>query len=193
MKKDILHALQSVSPVQLEEHMLERPANSKLGDFALPCFPFAKILRKSPVAIAEEIAGSLSHPSIRKAEAVNGYVNIFLNRTAIAADLLQNIVDKSATYGSSNEGNGGVVTIDLSSPNIAKPFSMGHLRSTVIGNSIALLLEKNGYQPVKINYIGDWGTQFGKLLTAYRKWGNEEDVRQEPIKTLLKLYIRFHE
>lgn len=193
MKKDILQALQTVSPIQFEEHMLERPANSKLGDFALPCFPFAKAIRKSPVAIAEDIAGSLTHPSIRKVEAVNGYVNIFLNRTAITDNLLHMILDKSAAYGSSNEGNGGVVTIDLSSPNIAKPFSMGHLRSTVIGNSIALLLEKNGYKPVKINYIGDWGTQFGKLLTAYRKWGNEEDVRKDPIKTLLKLYIRFHE
>ncbi len=190
---DILQALQTVSPVPLEEHMLERPANSKLGDFALPCFPFAKALRKSPVAIAEEIAGSLTHPSIRKTEAVNGYVNIFLNRTAITDDILRIILDKSVNYGSSNEGNDGVVTIDLSSPNIAKPFSMGHLRSTVIGNSIAYLLEKNGYKTMKINYIGDWGTQFGKLLTAYRKWGNEEDVRQEPIKTLLKLYIRFHE
>ncbi|MCM3744339.1 arginine--tRNA ligase [Sporosarcina luteola] len=193
MKKDILQALQTVSPIQVEEQMLERPANSKLGDFALPCFPFARALRKSPVAIAEEIAGSLTHPSIRKVEAVNGYVNIFLNRTAITDDLLHLILDQSATYGSSNEGNGGVVTIDLSSPNIAKPFSMGHLRSTVIGNSIAYLLEKTGYQPVKINHIGDWGTQFGKLLTAYRKWGNEEEVRQAPIETLLKLYIRFHE
>ncbi|WP_060203048.1 arginine--tRNA ligase [Sporosarcina koreensis] len=193
MKKDILQALQTVSPIQLEEHMLERPANSKLGDFALPCFPFAKVLRKSPVTIAEEIAGSLTHPSIRKAKAVNGYVNIFLNRGEITDNLLHKILNQSAAYGSSNEGNSGVVTIDLSSPNIAKPFSMGHLRSTVIGNSISLLLEKNGYQPVKINYIGDWGTQFGKLLTAYRKWGIEKDVRQAPIETLLKLYIRFHE
>ncbi|MFS0690147.1 arginine--tRNA ligase [Sporosarcina sp. 179-K 8C2 HS] len=193
MKKDILQALQTVSPIQLEEHMLERPANSKLGDFALPCFPFAKILRKSPVTIAEEIAASVEHPLISKAEAVNGYVNLFMDRKVIADTLLPTVLHQSATYGSSNEGNGGVVTIDLSSPNIAKPFSMGHLRSTVIGNSIALLLEKNGYQPVKINHIGDWGTQFGKLLTAYQKWGNEEEVRQAPIETLLKLYIRFHE
>ena len=193
MKNDILQALQIVSPIQLEEQMLVRPAHAKLGDFALPCFQFAKVLRKPPIAIAEEIAASVKHPLIQKAEAVNGYVNLFLNREVIATSLLQTVLQKSATYGSSTEGNGGVVTIDLSSPNIAKPFSMGHLRSTVIGNSIALLLEKNGYQPVKINYIGDWGTQFGKLLTAYRKWGNEEDVRQAPIETLLKLYIRFHE
>lgn len=193
MKKDILHALQTVSPIPLEEHMLERPAHAQLGDFALPCFPFAKVLRKSPVAIAEEIAASMKHPLIQKAEAVNGYVNLFMNREVIAETLLQTVLQQSSSYGTSNEGNGGVVTIDLSSPNIAKPFSMGHLRSTVIGNSIALLLEKIGYKPVKINYVGDWGTQFGKLLTAYRKWGNEEDVRQAPIETLLKLYIRFHE
>ncbi|MDW0118851.1 arginine--tRNA ligase [Sporosarcina thermotolerans] len=192
MKKDILQALQTVSPIPLEEHMLERPAHAKLGDFALPCFPFAKVLRKSPVAIAEEIAASINHPLIQKAEAVNGYVNLFMNREVIADTLLQTILQQSTTYGTSNEGNDGVVTIDLSSPNIAKPFSMGHLRSTVIGNSIALLLEKIGYKPVKINYIGDWGTQFGKLLTAYRIWGNEADVRQAPIETLLKLYIRFH-
>ena len=193
MKKEILEVLQTVSPIQLEEHALERPAHAHLGDFALPCFQFAKVLRKSPALIAEEIVASVNHPSIRKAEAVNGYVNIFLDRTRITSEILHAIVEQGATYGSSNEGKDGVVTIDLSSPNIAKPFSMGHLRSTVIGNSIALLMEKSGYKPVKINYIGDWGTQFGKLLTAYRKWGTEEDVRQKPIETLLTLYIRFHE
>lgn len=193
MKNVILEILQSVSPIQLEEHALERPAYAHLGDFAVPCFPFAKILRKSPAMIAEEIAASIQHPSIRKVEAVNGYVNIFLDRNGVSNDILHTIVTQGSTFGSSNEGNDGVVTIDLSSPNIAKPFSMGHLRSTVIGNSIALLLEKSGFKPVKINYIGDWGTQFGKLLTAYRKWGNEQDVRQAPIETLLKLYIRFHE
>lgn len=193
MKNGILQALQSVSPIQLEEHALERPTHAHLGDFALPCFQFAKVLRKSPAIIAEEIAASVTHPSIRKSEAINGYVNIFLDRKGITSEILHTILDKGSSFGSSNEGDDGVVTIDLSSPNIAKPFSMGHLRSTVIGNSLAILLEKSGYKPVKINYIGDWGTQFGKLLTAYRKWGNEEDVRQATIETLLKLYIRFHE
>ena len=193
MKKEILEVLQTVCPIQLEEHALERPAHAHLGDFALPCFQFAKVLRKSPALIAEEIVASVNHPSIRKAEAVNGYVNIFLDRTRITSEILHAIVEQGTTYGSSNEGKDGVVTIDLSSPNIAKPFSMGHLRSTVIGNSIALLMEKSGFKAVKINYIGDWGTQFGKLLTAYRKWGTEEDVRKAPIETLLTLYIRFHE
>ncbi len=193
MKMDILQVLQQFSPIPLEVSMLERPVHTHLGDLALPCFPFAKELRKSPVVIADEIALAINHPMIHKAEAVNGYVNIFLNRSTITSALLQKILDQSVSYGSSNEGNGGIVTIDLSSPNIAKPFSMGHLRSTVIGNSIALLLEKNGFKTVKINYIGDWGTQFGKLLTAYRKWGDKQEVQQAPIQTLLKLYIRFHE
>ena len=193
MKKDILQVLQPFSPVPLDENMLERPVHTHLGDLALPCFPFAKVLRKSPVVIADEIASAINHPLIHKAEAVNGYVNIFLNRSPITSALLQKVLDQSESYGSSNKGNGDVVTIDLSSPNIAKPFSMGHLRSTVIGNSLSLLLEKNGFKTVKINYIGDWGTQFGKLLTAYKKWGNEREVQQAPIQTLLKLYIRFHE
>ena len=193
LKTVILQALQQFCPIPLDENMFERPIHSHMGDFALPCFPFAKNLRKSPVIIAEEIAKVINHPTIHKAEAVNGYVNIFLNRSPITSSLLQKIQEKSTSYGSSDVGNNGIVTIDMSSPNIAKPFSMGHLRSTVIGNSIALLFEKNGYKPVKINYIGDWGTQFGKLLTAYRKWGNENEVQQKPIQTLLKLYIQFHE
>ncbi|MEK5040134.1 arginine--tRNA ligase [Sporosarcina sp. FSL K6-3457] len=193
MKKDVLQVLQQFSPIPLNESMLERPIHTHLGDIALPCFPFAKELRKSPVVIAEELAKAIHHPLILKVQAVAGYVNIFVNRSVITHSLLQTIHTQSIAYGSNNDGNGGVVTIDLSSPNIAKPFSMGHLRSTVIGNSIALLLEKNGFKPVKINYIGDWGTQFGKLLTAYRKWGNEQAVHQAPIQTLLQLYIRFHE
>ncbi len=193
MKKEILQALQLFSPMPINEGMLERPVHTHLGDLALPCFPFAKELRKSPIVIAEELAKSIHHPLISKVQAVGGYVNIFVNRPVMTDSLLQTIHTQSTTYGSNHNGKGGVVTIDLSSPNIAKPFSMGHLRSTVIGNSIALLLEKNGFKPLKINYIGDWGTQFGKLLTAYRKWGNEQEVQQMPIQTLLKLYIRFHE
>ncbi|WP_203247500.1 arginine--tRNA ligase [Sporosarcina beigongshangi] len=193
MKKDILQVLQKFSPILLNESMLERPIHTNLGDLALPCFSLAKELRKPPVAIAEELAKAIHHPLISKAQAAGGYVNIFVNRSVITDSLLKTIHTQSTAYGSNNDGNGGVVTIDLSSPNIAKPFSMGHLRSTVIGNSIALLLEKNGFKTVKINYIGDWGTQFGKLLTAYRKWGSEQEVQNAPIETLLKLYIRFHE
>ncbi len=193
MKKDVLQVLQQFSPIPLNEGMLERPTHTHLGDVALPCFPFAKELRKSPVVIAEELAKAIHHPLVSKVQAVGGYVNIFVDRSVITNSLLQTIHTQSTAYGSNHDGNGDVVTIDLSSPNIAKPFSMGHLRSTVIGNSIALLLEKNGFKTIKVNYIGDWGTQFGKLLTAYRKWGNEQAVQQAPIQTLLQLYIRFHE
>ncbi|CAM3289880.1 arginine--tRNA ligase [Filibacter tadaridae] len=193
LKKTLLEVLQPFSPLPLDGNMIERPVHAHLGDLALPCFPFAKALRKSPIAIAEEIAAAVDHPLIHRAEAQSGYVNFFLERSVVTASLLHTILGQSSTYGSSDRGNGGVVTIDLSSPNIAKPFSMGHLRSTVIGNAIALLVEKCGYKPVKINYIGDWGTQFGKLLTAYRKWGNEAEVKKAPIATLLQLYIRFHE
>lgn len=193
MKQKVVEALQQTTSEPINEQMIDIPAYVHLGDFALPCFPFAKTLRKSPVVIAEDIASKIQNPHIEKAEAVNGYVNIFMKRTGFTQTLMNKILTEATNYGSSDVGQSGVVTIDLSSPNIAKPFSMGHLRSTVIGNAIALLHEKSGYQPVKINYLGDWGTQFGKLLVAYRLWGNEKQVQEAPIQTLLALYIRFHE
>lgn len=193
MKQQVVEILQSITPESIDEHMIEVPTHSHLGDYALPCFSFAKKMRKSPKLIAEDLVNLIQDPRIEKVEAVNGYVNIFMKRNEFAQSILKTILTKGNEYGSSNAGANGVVTIDMSSPNIAKPFSMGHLRSTVIGNSISLLLEKNGYQPVKINYLGDWGTQFGKLLVAYRLWGNEKQVQDAPIQTLLALYVRFHE
>lgn len=193
MKERLVEVFKKHAMEFIEEHMIEVPAYAHLGDYAIPCFPFAKKLKRSPNLIAEEIAKSIQDPSIAKVEAVNGYVNIFMNRKLFSSIILTTILQQSNNYGSSNVGGGGIVTIDMSSPNIAKPFSMGHLRSTVIGHSLSFLLEKNGFQPVKINYLGDWGTQFGKLLVAYRLWGNEKEVQESPIKTLLALYIRFHE
>lgn len=193
MKKKIVEILQSFTSELIEENMIEIPTYAHLGDFALPCFPFAKKLRKSPNLIAQELAASIHDVNFEKVEAVNGYVNIFMKRAEFTYSTLTNISTLGKQYGSSNLGDGEVVTIDMSSPNIAKPFSMGHLRSTVIGNSIALLLEKNGYQPIKINHLGDWGTQFGKLLVAFRLWGDEKEVQEAPIQTLLALYVRFHE
>lgn len=193
MKKKIVEIIQSFTSEAIAENMIEVPTYAHLGDFALPCFPLAKKLRKSPILIAQELAVIIQDESIEKAEAVNGYVNIFMKRSTFAHSILTNIHNQGKQYGSSDVGAGGVVSIDMSSPNIAKPFSMGHLRSTVIGNSIALLHEKSGYQPVRINHLGDWGTQFGKLLVAYRLWGNEKEVQEAPIQTLLALYVRFHE
>ena len=193
MKQDILEILQSIVPELVDKNMIEEPTYTHLGDYAFPCFSLAKVLKKSPVLIAEEISQRINDPRVQTAEAVNGYVNFFMNKPYFSQHILETIINQSNQYGSSQIGQGSVVTIDMSSPNIAKPFSMGHLRSTVIGNSISLLLEKSGYQPVKINYLGDWGTQFGKLLVAYRLWGSEKEVRDAPIETLLALYIRFHE
>lgn len=176
------------------KRMLEKPKYEAIGDLAFPCFDLAKIYRKSPHQIAEELMKNISWPPIfQQVEAVNGYINIFLNRNEVSAKVIHEILEKKAAFGQSSFGKNNVITIDFSSPNIAKPFSMGHLRSTVIGNSLALIAEKCGYQVIRINHLGDWGTQFGKLIVAYKMWGKEQVVKKNPIKELLKLYIRFHE
>ncbi|MFB6465566.1 arginine--tRNA ligase [Cytobacillus sp. Hz8] len=173
--------------------MIEKPKYENLGDLAFPCFELAKVYRKSPQIIATEIAEGIKSSQFEKVEAVSGYVNVFLNKKEVSSQVMKQIISEKEHYGDVNIGHGGAVTIDLSSPNIAKPFSMGHLRSTVIGNALALITEKCGYQPIKINHLGDWGTQFGKLIVAYKLWGDEEQVRKNPINELLKLYIQFHE
>ncbi|OEH91147.1 arginine--tRNA ligase [Bacillus solimangrovi] len=173
--------------------LIEKPKYSHLGDLAFPCFELSKHYRKPPQTIAIELANKIESPLFEKVEATGGYLNVFLNKQSVSNVVLGSVVTNKNHYGTNNVGNGDVVTIDFSSPNIAKPFSMGHLRSTVIGNAIALLLDKCGYKPVRINYLGDWGTQFGKLIVAYKLWGNEQTVRENPIKELLKLYVKFHE
>ena len=175
------------------EQLIEKPKYSNQGDLAFPCFSLAKTRRKAPQAIAEDISGSISSPLFEKLEVVGGYLNVFLKKDVVLREVLQEILSSKERYGDQHAGEGQVATIDMSSPNIAKPFSMGHLRSTVIGNALSLILKKNGYETVKINHLGDWGTQFGKLITAYKKWGSEEAVAAQPIKELLKLYVRFHE
>lgn len=173
--------------------MMEVPPNPKMGDLAFPCFQLAKALRKAPPMIAGELASELGGAPLRSAEAVGPYINFFLDQAQVATDVISLILQEDANYGNRNVGEGQNVPIDLSSPNIAKPFSMGHLRSTVIGNAIANIMEKQGYNPIRINYIGDWGTQFGKLIVAYKKWGDEAKVKAAPIKELLRLYVQFHQ
>ncbi|WP_047985965.1 arginine--tRNA ligase [Ornithinibacillus californiensis] len=173
--------------------MIERPKHDSLGDFSFPCFELAKHYRKSPNMISKEIADKLDSPLFEKVESVGGYINVFLKKEKVSKKTVEAILKMKENYGNSLVGEGKTITIDFSSPNIAKPFSMGHLRSTVIGNSLSLIAEKNGYQVVRINYLGDWGTQFGKLIVAYNKWGKEEKVKQRPIKELLALYVKFHE
>ncbi|GAB2564825.1 arginine--tRNA ligase [Gracilibacillus alcaliphilus] len=176
------------------EKMIEKPKRESMGDLAFPCFELAKIYRRSPKDIAHELAQKIDTPPLfAEVEAVSGYVNVFLDKNQVASDVIHDILVKKEQYGNTNIGQNQVITIDFSSPNIAKPFSMGHLRSTVIGNALALLAEKCGYQPVRINHIGDWGTQFGKLIVAYKTWGAADKVSQNPIKELLELYVRFHQ
>ncbi|SDN81266.1 arginine--tRNA ligase [Bacillus sp. OK048] len=175
------------------EMLIEKPKNQQHGDLAFPCFTLAKIIRKSPNMIAQELSEKIQSPTFEKIEVLGAYLNIFLNKKLVSEDTVAEIIKQKEKYGALNIGNNRPVTIDLSSPNIAKPFSMGHLRSTVIGNSLAFIVEKCGFKPIRINHIGDWGTQFGKLITAYKLWGDAEKVKQNPIKELLTLYVKFHE
>ena len=172
--------------------LLEKPKHEELGDLAFPCFILAKELKKSPQLIAAEMAEKLECDYISHIQVVGGYVNIFLNQQQAANDILSMILQQQHAYGTVKRKKGTVV-IDFSSPNIAKPFSMGHLRSTVIGQALANIAEKNGYTAVRINHLGDWGTQFGKLIVAYKRWGNQSMIEKSPIQELLKLYVKFHE
>ena len=175
------------------EQLLENPKSDEHGDVAFPAFSLAKVYRKAPQQIAADLAEKIDSANFEKIEVVGPYLNFFMNKELISKKVLQTVVKEKEHYGDSNIGNQGTVPIDMSSPNIAKPISMGHLRSTVIGNSIGFIMEKIGYQPIRINHLGDWGTQFGKLIVAYKKWGTEEAVKAEPINELLRLYVQFHE
>lgn len=190
---EVLHsALEGEMAASDLEMLIEKPKNASHGDLAFPCFSLAKLKRKAPNLIAQELSGKIQSPTFEKVEVVGAYLNVFLNKQQVAQQVVSEVITQKGNFGSMNFGEGGNVTIDMSSPNIAKPFSMGHLRSTVIGNSIALIVEKCGYKPIKINHLGDWGTQFGKLISAYKHWGDEEQVKQNPIKELLALYVKFH-
>jgi len=176
------------------EALIEVPADEKMGDYAFPCFRLAKEYHKAPPLIAAEIAEKISGNGIfAKVENINAYVNIFISREAFIRELIREVEDRGDDYAKSNLGSGRTVIVEYSSPNIAKPFHIGHIRSTVIGNALYKIYASLGYNTVRINHLGDYGTQFGKMITAYRHWGNEEDVRREPIKTLLSYYTKFHE
>lgn len=174
------------------QNLLEVPKHEGHGDIAFPCFIFAKELRKAPQAIAQEIAPQIEGEIVDRVEAVGPYINFFLNQTLVTQAILTEIYEAGNRFGELAIGHGENITIDMSSPNIAKPMSMGHLRSTVIGNAIANITTKVGFNPVRINHLGDWGTQFGKLIVGYKKWGSEEAVLENPIQELLKYYVQFH-
>lgn len=174
--------------------MIEIPAEETMGDYALPCFRLAKALRKAPPKIAEELAEQLKgHQLFERIESVGAYLNLFLKKGDFAREVVTSIVDNLEGYGRWDIGNGKRVIVEFSSPNIAKPFHIGHIRSTVIGNSIYKIYDFLGYETIRINHLGDYGTQFGKMIVAYRRWGNEADVTRAPIETLLSYYVKFHE
>ena len=174
--------------------LLAVPPDSAMGDFALPCFRFAKVLKKSPVIIAQELAKTIAPDEVvAEVSAVNGYLNFKVNKAGLAADVLARIAREGAKYGASDEGSGKTVCIDYSSVNIAKPFHIGHLSTTVLGGALYRIFNFLGYRAVGINHLGDYGTQFGKLISAYKRWGNREEVERGGIHAVNALYVRFNE
>ncbi|MDR1067012.1 MAG: arginine--tRNA ligase [Clostridiales bacterium] len=172
---------------------LETPRDVKLGDYAFPCFRLAKTLKKSPAVIAAQIKEKVENKSefVARIETAGAYVNFFLDKGAAAKAVISEIIDKGERYGRGSAGR-GAVTIDFSSPNVAKPFHIGHLRTTVIGNALYNIYDFIGYKSVGINHLGDWGTQFGKMITAYVKWGDREEIEKKGVKELNRLYVLFH-
>ena len=172
---------------------LAYPPDPTMGDLALPCFKFSKELRMAPPAIAAKLAEGFECEGIAKAEAAGGYLNLKIDRGAFCKSIYESVVNADKPYGSSDAGTGKTVVLDYSSPNVAKPFHIGHLGTTVIGHSLKKMHEFAGYKCIGVNHLGDWGTQFGKLTVAYRKWGDKEAVEQKGIDELVALYVRFHE
>ena len=173
--------------------LIALPPNSEMGDFALPCFRFAKILRKSPVAIAEELKnGYKTDDVISEVSAINGYLNFKVNKAGLTGSVISEVLSEKENFGSSTIGRGKTVCIDYSSVNIAKPFHIGHLSTTVLGSALYKLYKFLGYDVVGINHLGDYGTQFGKLICAYKRWGNRDDVEKGGIHAINELYVRFN-
>nr|WP_314496992.1 arginine--tRNA ligase [uncultured Peptostreptococcus sp.] len=196
-KKLISESLKSeIEDLTLEEiaALIEVPPNKEMGDYAFPCFKLAKVFRKAPNAIAEDLAGKIQPTDdINKIINLGGYVNFFVNKESLAKKVINQVLTEKENYGKSEFGKGKTVVIEFSSPNIAKPFHIGHVRTTVIGNALSNIYASQGYHVEKLNHLGDYGTQFGKLIVAYKLWGDKQAVENDPIKELLKLYIRFHD
>ena len=173
--------------------LIEVPKDSSHGDLAFPVFQLARVFRKAPQQIAADLVEAIDTTNFSNVEAVGPYINVSLKREPVGATVVKAVLEAGDAYGNLNIGEGRNITIDFSSPNIAKPMSMGHLRSTVIGNAIANIAAKVNYNPIRINHLGDWGTQFGKLIVAYKMWGDDAVIAADPVKELVKLYVDFHE
>ena len=195
-KQALINAVAKAAQIPAEEilSLIEIPADTAMGDYAFPCFRLAKQLRKAPQMIAADISAKLEKPDfIADVQVVGAYINFYLNKQRYIEEALSDVEKQDGSFGSSNLGQGKTVCIDYSSINIAKPFHIGHLSTTVIGNSLYRIYGFLGYKPVGINHLGDWGTQFGKLIAAYKKWGSKEDIEKNAITAMLELYVRFHD
>ena len=185
-----------IEELTLEEitALIEVPPNKDMGDFAFPCFKLAKVFRKAPNMIAAELSEKIEAKGvISNVTPLGGYINFFVNKSQLAETVIKDVLTKKEKYGHSDLGKDKTIVIDFSSPNIAKPFHIGHIRTTVIGNALYKIYDSQGYNTVRINHLGDYGTQFGKLIVAFKLWGNKEAVEANPIPELLKLYIQFHD
>lgn len=194
-KKKIAEVIKSNVDIELEdiEKLIEIPPKSEMGDYAFPCFQLAKILRRDPNIIAKELKNKLNKDIFENVKNVGAYVNFFIDKSEFIKNTLEKILLEGGDYGSSNIGEGKTICIEYSSPNIGKQFQMGDLFSTLIGNSLYKLFEKEGYKVERLNYLGDWGSKFGKLISAYKRWGNEEALENDVIEELLRIYVKFHE
>ena len=187
---------EKIEDLTLEEivALIEVPPNKEMGDFAFPCFKLAKVFRKAPNMIAADLAENIeAKGAISKVMPLGGYVNFFVNKSQLAKTVINDVLTKKEKYGHTDLGQDKAVVIDFSSPNIAKPFHIGHIRTTVIGNALYKIYDSQGYNVVRVNHLGDYGTQFGKLIVAFKLWGSKEAVEANPIPELLKLYVKFHE
>lgn len=175
------------------ENIIEIPPKSDMGDFAFPCFKLSKVMRKAPHMISEELAEKINKDSFEIVENLGPYLNFFVDKVVFSKNIVNRILEDGDKYGASYVGVGKNVVVEYSSPNIAKPFHVGHLFTTAIGHSLYRMLSFEGYNPIRINHLGDWGTQFGKLISAYKRWGNEYNLEKEPSNELLRIYVKFHD
>ena len=194
-KKLIAESISSALEIEAEDVLrsIEIPPKQEMGDFAFPCFQLAKKLRKAPNMIAADLKEKLDIPEIERVEVLGPYVNFFLNKSIYLEGVVQKVLEDQADYGSSEFGEDKTVIVEYSSPNIAKPFHVGHLFTTVIGNSLSRIFKFQGFHTERINHLGDWGTQFGKLISGYERWVDKEKLQKSPIEELNRIYVRFHE
>lgn len=194
-KKKVSEVIKSKVDIELEaiEKLIEIPPQAEMGDYAFPCFQLAKIFRRDPNIIAKELKDEINQDIFEKVENLGAYINFFIDKSGLIKNTLEKILSEGDNYGSSNIGEGKTICIEYSSPNIGKPFHVGDLFSTLIGNSLYQLFTKEGYKVQRLNHLGDWGGKFGKLIFAYKRWGDEESLERDIISELLRVYVKFHE